>query len=92
MRQTFVPDGSTLCEKYPEGKIYIAQIGEFSNSDISFDDLIDYVRRFLCIPVQVLGGLAIEKRNNDLIFVENPAFRPSSRPDARIKKSHLQTR
>uniref|UniRef100_A0A0B7A3L1 Archaemetzincin-2 n=3 Tax=Arion vulgaris TaxID=1028688 RepID=A0A0B7A3L1_9EUPU len=92
IRQTFISNGGTLCEKFPEGKIYIAKIGEFSDQDIQFDDLIDYVRRFLCVPVQILDGLEIEKRNNDLIFVEKPAFSPSSRPGARVKKSCIETR
>ncbi|CAG5131164.1 unnamed protein product [Candidula unifasciata] len=92
MKQAFRSDGNTLCEKYPEGKVYIAKIGDFSDADISFDSLIDYIRRFLCVPVQVLNELAIEKRNNDLIFVKKPSCRSSGRAEARIRKSCLQTR
>ncbi|RUS81609.1 hypothetical protein EGW08_010622 [Elysia chlorotica] len=91
LQQKFVPSGSTICEKYSEGKIYIAKIGAFS-SDICFDDLVDYIQRFLCLPVTVLEGLDVVQQSDKLTLIEDPAYNPSSRPGARIKKSTLDTR
>lgn len=92
MTQKFVPTGDTICEKYPEGKIYIAQCGDFSGCDVKFDDLLDYVRRFLCLPVQVLEGVSVERKDNDIILIEDPTQSLSSRNSTRIKRSTLETR
>ncbi|XP_005108533.1 archaemetzincin-2 [Aplysia californica] len=92
LTQRFVPSGNTICEKYPEGKIYIAKVGDFNQSDVKFQDLLDYVQRFLCMPVAVLEGITIERKGNDLVFVEDPASNPSSRSSARIKRSSLESR
>ncbi|GFR77509.1 archaemetzincin-2-like [Elysia marginata] len=91
MLQKFVPSGSTISEKYPEGKIYIAKVGAFA-SDICFDDLIDYIKRFLKLPVKVLEGIDVEQQGSRLTLVENPSCNPSSRPGSRIKRSTLDTR
>lgn len=91
MRQKFVPSGNTICEKYPDGKIYVAKIGAFA-SDICFGDLIDYIQKFLCLPVTVLEGLDVVQQGEMLTLVEDPTYNPSSRPGSRIKKSTLKTR
>lgn len=92
MRQSFNPKGKTISEKYPNGKIYIAKIGVFNSKDIMFSDLIDYVQRYLGLPVDVFEGLDIEKKGSDLILTEDPSHNPSKRQSARVKKSTLTTR
>ena len=91
MQQRFVPSGNTIQEKYPDGKIYIAKIGDFAN-DICFDDLVDYIKRFLCLPVSVLNGLDTEQQGDRLSLTEDPTCNPSSRSGARIKRNTLHTR
>lgn len=93
MRQTFVPSGKSICDKYPDGKIYIAKVGTFSTDcGVNFDDLLTYVRQFLCMPVEVLEGIDINESNGELFFVVDPNKGPSGRSGARIRKSTIQTR
>ncbi|CAL1528728.1 unnamed protein product [Lymnaea stagnalis] len=92
MRQKFEAEGKTICERYPDGKIYIAKFGSFKSSDINFDDLIDYVKKFLCVPVHILEGMDIIKKDNELVLIQDPQCIPSSRPGARVKRSTLDTR
>ncbi|GFN82454.1 nucleolar protein 56-like [Plakobranchus ocellatus] len=91
IQQKFVSNGDTIQEKYPEGKVYVAKVGDFE-SDISFEDLLDYTQRFLGLPVSVLEGLDIIQQGDKLSLVEDPSFNPSSRPGARVKRSTLETR
>ena len=84
--------GKYISEKYPEGKIYIAKVGDFSNCEVDFEELVDYVRSFLCLPVEVLNGISIEEKEHDLLFVEDPKLSPSQRSSSRIKRSSLEIR
>ena len=73
MKQNFNTGGKTLVEKYPNGKIYVGLIGEFKEDLVVLDDLIDYVRRFLGLPVATLTALTLEHRTNGKVFiVETP--------------------
>ncbi len=50
----FDPEGRTLAERYPEGKVYLAQIGDFSESPFApdFGDLVRYAAAYLNLPVR----------------------------------------
>jgi hypothetical protein len=60
-KQTFISRGHTLPEKYPDGKIYILPLGEFTcGSSPNFDILIEYAKAFFCLPVEVLPSVPLE--------------------------------
>lgn len=64
-KQTFIPDGKNLKERYPDGKIYVQPLGDFddgNNSDCSpcIHDLADYTERFYALPVVVLPEMKLK--------------------------------
>ena len=63
-KQTFIPEGKNLRERYPDGKIYILPLGDFDQSDSdgnpSIEDLADYTRRFYSLPVIVLPAVKLK--------------------------------
>ena len=64
IKQTFIPEGKNLKERYPDGKIYIQPLGDFGqNSSVctpSIDDLAEYTERFYALPVVVLPVVKIK--------------------------------
>jgi len=90
--QKFVPNGTNMLDRFPEGKVYIAKIGDFSRLDITFADLLGYVKAFLCLPVVVLEGIDLQRKGNQLIFIENPDSQVSKRSSSRVKLTTLKSR
>lgn len=60
-RITFESAGDTLAEKYPEGKIYLLPLGEFSEADHApeFSHLADYATIFFEQQVEVLPAVEL---------------------------------
>lgn len=68
-KQAFDPVGRSIREKYPVGKIYLLPLGEFSTgrgSAPSFSALMEYVRCFYGIPVQVLSGIELHTQGKEV--------------------------
>ena len=63
-KQTFIPDGNSLKERYPDGKIYIQPLGDFDQTSRdccpSIEDLADYTECFYALPVVVLPEVKIK--------------------------------
>ncbi|XP_041362880.1 archaemetzincin-2-like [Gigantopelta aegis] len=98
MNQEFNPEGKTLSEKYPDGKVYIGLVGEFNQNLVVFDDFVDYVRRFLCLPVAVLPALTLDHVKGRVSIVERPTessnegTKRTKTLSTRVKKTELVTR
>lgn len=64
-KQSFIPKGKNLKERYPDGKIYILPIGNFdqtvSDCHPCIDDLADYTERFYSLPVVVLPTVKLKQ-------------------------------
>ncbi|CAC5404935.1 amzA [Mytilus coruscus] len=66
INQKFVPTGRNLCEKYPEGKIYLLPIGKFSAKGfVHFNELAKFAEIYLGIPVVILNGIEIDVNFTD---------------------------
>lgn len=63
-KQSFIPKGKNLKERYPDGKIYILPIGNFdqtvSDCHPCIDDLADYTERFYSLSVVVLPTVKLK--------------------------------
>lgn len=75
-RMPFNPAGSTLSEKYPNGKIYLLPLGEFLGAAVdapSFDNLADYATRFFQQEVQILPAVEIlvDREKEEVCWVES---------------------
>ncbi|XP_046566265.1 LOW QUALITY PROTEIN: uncharacterized protein LOC124274932 [Haliotis rubra] len=91
MDHKFVPDGKTLCEKYPEGKIYVVQVGNFDeNSCFDFAELVDYARRYLCLPIKTLPALKLEFSNQQLVLLDDPDVSPVIKTRYNSEFKHFQ--
>jgi archaemetzincin len=61
IEQTFIHTGGNLCEKYPDGKIYLLPIGHFHRKYfIDFDELVKFANIYLGIPVCTLPGVDLK--------------------------------
>ena len=103
IKQTFVPSGRNLPQKYPSGVIYILPLGRFGDSvdatscspDISA--IVDYTERFLCLPVKQLPAVSVEANGKEVIWTragEVPlkvqTVSLKSRYNAKNKQTQLQ--
>lgn len=73
-QMTFRPDGKTLLERYPEGKIYLLPLGdEGDNEAPDFAHLADYTSRFFELPVEVLPAveLSVNIHKQEVLWVES---------------------
>ena len=71
MAQKFNPHGTTLPEKYYEGKIYVLPLGDFNSQTMpEFSDLMEYAEIFYNIPVRQLTGIELEVVNNEVYWVQ----------------------
>ena len=70
----FNPAGNCIAERYPGGKIYLAQIGGFPPSAISpsFDRLREYAEIYLRIPVVSLGIFEVTEVDDGQMFLQIP--------------------
>ena len=62
-RTTFNSTGTTIAEKYPQGKIYLLPLGKFDHVHHvtpDFDDLSEYAQLFYSLPVFVLPAVELE--------------------------------
>ena len=72
VKQTFVGSGKTLGEKYPDGKIYLVPVGEFSTeTSPHFEALEAYTKVFLGIPVQILPPVKLRFEDNQVFWEPN---------------------
>ena len=69
MPQRFVAHGTNLPEKYPDGKIYIVPLGDFSGgAQEQLDALIEYTQIFLGLPVKQMTNMQLEVKANGIYF------------------------
>ena len=69
VKHTFNPIGSNLAEKYPNGVIYILQLGEFDRRAPHFDALIEYAQLFYCLRVKKLPKVKLETKGEKLYWI-----------------------
>ena len=71
IRQTFIGKGKDIREKYPDGKIYLLPLGDFSD-DISpsFDRLVEYSSKFFNIPVVTLPTVQLVREDGHVRWLE----------------------
>ena len=93
IKQTFVPEGTNIREKYPEGAIYLLRLGNFdkTTSGLSprFEALVEYVKVFYGLPVQILEGLDLQCEGKNIYLVELPN-QPTS--DCKDHKTRISLR
>ncbi|XP_060063750.1 uncharacterized protein LOC132544200 [Ylistrum balloti] len=95
MPQLFVHNGRTILEKYPNGKIYLLPLGDFTGENcVKFKYLIEFSQIYLGIPVVELPGIALEEENHKIFWTENPEDRPiyGKRSSARKRKFEINSR
>lgn len=69
MKQKFVARGSTLLDKYPDGRIYLLPVGQLP-VDISL--LVEFAELFLGVPFSVLAEIEVEKKGKK-VLLRHPA-------------------
>lgn len=69
----FNPEGKTIQEKYPDGKIFLQPLGDFDSSSPNIEELAKYAEDFYDIPVVVLPKVCLElpKEKGMGIILEN---------------------
>lgn len=96
MNQTFFSGGKTILEKYPNGKIYLLPLGDFSGKHcVNFQDLQKYAEIYLGIPVVALPGIKLEIKERKVVWVEEPennSVAGGSRSSTRTRKHTLNSR
>ncbi|XP_033749960.1 archaemetzincin-2-like [Pecten maximus] len=95
MQQQFVKNGKTILEKYPNGKIYLLPLGDFTGENcVKFKTLIDFAQMYLGIPVAALPGIALQEENHKIFWTENPEDRQAygERASARKRKFEINSR
>lgn len=92
MKQTFVPNGTNIRDKYPEGVICLLPIGGFDDLIApSSADLAEYVKLFFCLPVHVLPAVELRQDGDTVLWVD-PAARESGKGDGKPRPVKLQCR
>lgn len=98
-KATFNSSGQNIRDKYPGSKIYLQPLGNFDTSAApNFDDLAEYARLFFCLPVEVLPGVTIERKDKSTIYwLESAAMKSrvdqsAKRKSPRLSKCHLEFR
>ncbi|XP_050402937.1 uncharacterized protein LOC126819109 [Patella vulgata] len=93
MHEKFVSSAKTLSGKYPGSKIYIVPVGEFNEEDyISFSNLLDYSKRFLCLPIATLPHFKLQQNNDKLFWVDEPSTKTTVRSSPRTRLTELKSR
>lgn len=95
MSQEFLPSGQTIGEKYPNGKVYIVQVGDFSEKDSKFyDSLLEYTSIFLGLPVVSLPQIQLEVNAGQVFWVNKPdqGAKSQRRTSQRIRRQQLTSR
>lgn len=93
-RMTFNPDGDTLPEKYPNGKLYLLPLGQFEGGNCpapSFSDLADYAECFFGQSVEILPAvqLSVDKTEGAVYWVEQ---KPSCHDDETTSERRIKRR
>ena len=73
--QRFNSKGLNIKEKYPDGKIYLLQLGDFDKEERiypSFQELLKYVEIFYDLPVNEMKGVELQKDGDDYKIVISP--------------------
>ena len=98
-KATFNASGETICDKYPGAKIYLQPLENFdANEAPKFEDLAEYARLFFCLPVEVLPGVTLERRDEATIYwVESAGMKSrvdqnATRKSSRSSKCPLEFR
>ena len=88
-KATFDSSGRNIQEKYPGAKIYLQPLGNFDQDEApNFDDLATYARLFFCLPVEVLPGVDLERKDNDTIYwIESAEMKSRVDKNAKRKSS-----
>ena len=97
-KHLFIPEGQTIKEKYPNGRIYLLKLDDFQQSNLSspsFESLLRYVEIFYELPVIELDGIKLhQEADKQLVLTYTPAIQKSheGRASLRQKKHLLETR
>ncbi|KAL4227866.1 metallopeptidase [Mactra antiquata] len=95
MSQDFVSSGKSIKDKYPNGKVYILPVGQFSAEDKKFfPSLIEYIQIYLGLPVGVLNEVKLDIEDGKVFWVEEPEVKVQSkqRRSKRVKRHQLTSR
>ncbi len=69
-RASFYRQESKLSSRYPDGKIYLAQLGDLGDSSStvapSLETLAEFARIYLNLPVEILGRFAVSQEGEVL--------------------------
>ncbi len=95
-RSRFNPDGRTLAERYPDGKVYLAQIGGDLPSSAclapDFDSLVRFAEIYLSLPVRRLGRFDLvqeEEEEGGRVFMEVSDLPEVSPTEGKRKRRRL---
>lgn len=87
-KSEFNSSGKNVREKYPGAKIYLQPLGNFDAEAPNFDDLAEYARLFFCLPVEVLPGVTLERKDEHSIYwIESAAMKSRVDKNAKRKSS-----
>lgn len=91
INQKFVPTGTNLGDKYPDGKIYLLPIGKFSGKGFNhFNELARFAEIYLGIPVVILNGIDIDVNFTDKkVYWTNSVSESSSNGESSIPPSKI---
>ena len=93
IKNTFVPSGSSLPQKYPGAKIYLLPLGEFDTvSAPGFSDLAEYAQLFLSLPVEVLPPVKLEVDKDIVYWVDTSESRELGRHEGATRRSRRTAR
>ena len=96
MKQRFVPSGTNIREKYPDGAICLQPIGSFGDINApKLVDLAEYVRLFFCLPVRVLPAVELRQEGTAVCWIdptdESAGDEGEPRPVKLQCRSHLKS-
>lgn len=100
LKQRFVPEGTNILEKYPDGKIYIVPVGKFDGHHyFYFDELAKFAEIYLGVPVSTLPAVDLDVKSKDrkALWVEHPSEASqlksnTKRGSSRTKQHTLESR
>ena len=91
MNQTFISNGKTLHEKYPDGKIYILPLGHFDgDTSPEFSALVEYAKHFFCFPIETLPPVQLELESKTSYWIDDRTYDKSGK--RKVIKKRLSSR
>ena len=91
--KSFVPNGSTLPGRYPDGKIYIVEIGDFEDIAPDCQVLADFASKYLGLPCEILDKFKVEEQDKVLtLTTSNHLENQTKRRRTSQRKTHFKLR